>query len=254
MTTGTISLFVGVDREFKKCFAAWNRERIEEHLVRKGIRWELNPPAASHFGKVWERLVSSYKKAMYAVLGNPSITEDVLSTTMCLLEQTMNARPSTPNNSDVTDLEAITPNHFLLGNQNICLLYFPFAKEFVDHQKFFRQTQAYSSLTWWQIPKRVSANFEQSKQMEMWTWQKFAPSWSRVVDQREWQMGLNKLGRVTKTIKGSDWAIRSATVQTKDRVYRRPVVKFAPVLPIDEDVFTKENRAGDVEAELSKHA
>ena len=47
---------------------------------------------------------------------------------------------------------------------------------------------------------------------------------------------------------------RSATVQTKDGVYRRPVVKLALVLPIDEDVFMKENRAGDVEAELPQHA
>ena len=46
---------------------------------------------------------------MYAVLGNRSVTEDVLSTTMCLVEQTLNARPLTQVSSDATDLEAITP-------------------------------------------------------------------------------------------------------------------------------------------------
>ena len=53
-------------------------------------------------------------------------------------------------------------------------------------------------------------------------------------------------------MEGSDRTIRSATIQTKDGVYKRPVVKLAPVLSIDEDVFTKENRAGDVGAELAK--
>ena len=66
--------------------------------------------------------------------------------------------------------------------------------------------------------------------------------------------GYYKIGRVTETIKGSDGAIRSVTVQTKDGVYKRPVVKLAPVLLIDEDVLPRENRAGDVEAELLKHA
>ena len=78
--------FVGAEREFAEYVAAWNKERIEEHLIQQGIRWNFNPPAAPHFGGVWERLVRSCKKAMYAVLGNRSVTEDVLSTTMCIVE------------------------------------------------------------------------------------------------------------------------------------------------------------------------
>ena len=140
--------FVGAEREFAEYVAAWNKERIEEHLIQQGIRWKFNPPAAAHFGGVWERLVRSCKKAMYAVLGNRSVTEDILSTTMCIVEQTLNARPLTPVSSDVNDLEALTPNHFLLGTTNICLPYQPCAEEFVDHRKVFRQTQAYANLIW----------------------------------------------------------------------------------------------------------
>ena len=44
--------------------------------------------------------------------------------------------------------------------------------------------------------------------------------------------------------------IRSAIVLTKDGVYKRPVVKLAPVLP-GKDVFAMESRAGDVAAELT---
>ena len=85
---------------------------------------------------------------MYTVLGNRSVTEDVLSTTMCLVEQTANARRLKPLSSDATDLEAITPNHFLLGNRNLCLAYLSGAEQFVDHRKLFRQTQAYADLIW----------------------------------------------------------------------------------------------------------
>ena len=126
--------FVEAEREFAEYVAAWNKERIEEHLIQRGIRWTFNPTAAPHFGGVWERLVRSCKKAMYAVLGNRSVTEDVFSTTMCIVEQTLNARPLTPVSSDVNDLEALTPNHFLLGNRNVCLPYLPCAEKFVDHR------------------------------------------------------------------------------------------------------------------------
>ena len=64
--------------------------------------------------------------------------------------------------------------------------------------------------------------------------------------------GYYKLGRVTQTMEVSDRTIRSATIQTKEGVYKRPVVKLAPVLSMDKDVSTKENRAGDVGAALAK--
>ena len=69
--------------------------------------------------------------------GNRSTTEDVLSTTMCLVEQSWRAGPLTPVSSEVQDLEAITQNHFLLGNKNVCLPFLPCAEEFVDHRNRF---------------------------------------------------------------------------------------------------------------------
>ena len=56
--------FVGAEKELAEYIAAWNKVRIEEHLIQQGIRWKFNPPAAPHFGGVWERLVRSCKKAM----------------------------------------------------------------------------------------------------------------------------------------------------------------------------------------------
>ena len=63
-----------------------------------------------------------------AIVGNRSVTEDVLSTTMCIVEQTLNARPLTPVSSDVNDLEALIANQFLLGKRNVCLPYLPCAE------------------------------------------------------------------------------------------------------------------------------
>ena len=63
--------------------------------------------------------------------------------------------------------------------------------------------------------------------------------------------GYYDLGRITETFEGSDGVIRSTKVRKKDGYYKRPAVKLTPVLPTG-DVFTNENRAGDVGAELKE--
>ena len=93
--------FVAAEREFAEYVVARIKEGIKEHLIQRGVRWKFNPPAAPHFGGVWEQLVRNCKKAMFALLRKRSVTEDVLSTTMCNVEQTLNARPLTPVSSYV---------------------------------------------------------------------------------------------------------------------------------------------------------
>ena len=107
--------FVGAQRKIAEYIVAWNKEGIEKHLVPHGIGRKFNAPSVGRIGWVFERLVRSCKKTMYVVLGNKSFTEDFLLAAMCMVEQRLNARPLTPVNSDFKDLEAVTPNHFLLG-------------------------------------------------------------------------------------------------------------------------------------------
>ena len=161
--------FVGAEKKLAEYMAAWNKRQIEEDLIQQGIRWKFNAPAAPHFGGVWERLVRSFKEQMYAVLGNRSVTEDVLSNTMCLVEQTLKARPLTQVSSDATNLEAITPNHFLIGNRNLCLPYLSGAEQFVDHRKRLRQTQAYADLIWDRFRKEYMTTLNSWKKWQTTT-------------------------------------------------------------------------------------
>ena len=101
--------FVGADNEFKAY--ADQLKKLEEPMSLQEIVWKFNPPGAPHFGGVWERLVRSAKKAMYAILGPRALTDEMLNTVCCQVEQLLNGRPLTPVSSDVEDLTALTPNH-----------------------------------------------------------------------------------------------------------------------------------------------
>ena len=148
-----------------------------------------------------------------------SVGEDIVPTIICFVEQTSNAGPLTPVNSDVTDLEALTPNPFLLNNKIICLPYLPSAEEFVVHRKLIRQTQAYANLIrdkYWKecLPTLNNRQKWRSTESENLTGSDLV--WL-VEDSYIW--GYYNLGRVTETIESSHGVIRSAKVRTNDGVY-----------------------------------
>ena len=85
---------------------------------------------------------------MVTILGNRSLTDEAFLTTMCLVEQTFNARPINPASDDHEDLEALTPNHFVIGRANVCIPFLPNAEDYANHRKIFRSSQAYADMIW----------------------------------------------------------------------------------------------------------
>ena len=135
-------------RELKEYINSWKRDQITTNFAQKNLVWNFNPPGAPLFEGVWERLVRKCKKAMVSILGNRYLTDELLTTTMCLVEQTLNARPITPASDDLEDLEALTPNHFFPGRANVCIPFIPNAEVYSNHRKMFQSCQAYANMIW----------------------------------------------------------------------------------------------------------
>ena len=79
-------------------------------------------------------------------MGNRLLTDEVLWTTMFLVEQTLNARPITQASDDPEDLESQIPNHLLLWRANV---YKPFnsdAEAYSNHRNIFKSSQAYADV------------------------------------------------------------------------------------------------------------
>ena len=138
--------FVGAAREFKECFSGWDQDALCEWLARSQIIWKFNQPGAPYFVGIWEKLVRSCNKAMFAILGNRRLTLPVLTTTLCLVEQTLNTRPLTPLRGDAEDLEALMPNRFLMGLPVLAEPLMPDAVRYVDCCKMYKVAQAYKQM------------------------------------------------------------------------------------------------------------
>ena len=116
--------FVGTEKELAMFPKHGQKQKIASELAKRGVKWKFNPTAAPHYGGVWERLVPSFKRTLYAILGNRRLTDEILITTFCLVEQSLNNRPLTSVSSDANDLDALTPNHQTIFFWGIAVLAF----------------------------------------------------------------------------------------------------------------------------------
>ena len=89
---------------------------IAATIANEGISWKFIPPAAPHFGGLWEAGVKSTKRHLRKVLGNSVLTYEELNTVLISIEGCLNSRPLCPMNNDIDDLSVLTPGHFLIGD------------------------------------------------------------------------------------------------------------------------------------------
>ena len=222
--------FIGAEKELRECMEKWNTLNIATELAHKGIKWRFNPPSAPHQGGIWERLVRSFKRVLYTILGKRRLTDEVLNTTFCLVEYALNSRPLTPVCADPSNLGAITPNHFLLGNQATRIRSIVGVDEF-DHRKRYARAQSYANAIWthW-LKEYVTALNRRSK------WQTPAEQHLKFGDlvwivEESNPRGHYPTARIEELRYGSDSVARSAVVRTSSGSLVRPLVKLVPILP-----------------------
>jgi hypothetical protein len=109
--------FVGAEAEMKRA-----KEEISEVVIAKfaadnGINWKFNPPTASHMGGVWERMIRTVRRVMFAVMQG-GLTDEILDTALCEVECIINGRPLTKLSDDPQDPTPLTPNHLLMLKGN----------------------------------------------------------------------------------------------------------------------------------------
>lgn len=139
---------------------------ILNELSRQGTEWKFIPPAAPHFGGLWEAGIKSTKYHLKRIMGNSTLTFEEITTLLYQIEACLNSRPLCPLTSDPSDTTALTPGHFLIGD---ALLAPPEnSTEFINMNVLNR----------WQIVQKLYHHFWHRWQREYLTRLQQRPKWT----------------------------------------------------------------------------
>ncbi|XP_022345684.2 uncharacterized protein LOC111113788 [Crassostrea virginica] len=105
--------FVGAVKELNINAQFVENGPVKTYLTNAKITWVFNPPHASHFGGVWERMIGSVRRILDALLlesRSLDLTHEVLSTLMAEVCAIVNSRPLVPVSSDPEAPDVLSPS------------------------------------------------------------------------------------------------------------------------------------------------
>lgn len=217
--------FVGTNRELSEAIAAINHSAMTE-FVSPETEWIFNPPAAPHMGGCWERLVRTVKANLKAMRPASTLTDEVLRNTLTEIENVINARPLTHVPIDSDSAPALTPNHFILGSSNGTKPLSTLDDNALTLQRNYQTSQILANQFW---RRWVSDYLPEISRRTKWFAHTKPISIGDIVVVVDPRLPRNcwPKGRIIQANTGRDGCIRSATVQTANGVYERPVTKLA---------------------------
>ena len=217
------SNFCAASKELQEALQNWNSAASQE-LIQKGIQWHFNPPAASHQGGVWERLIRSVRQILTSTVGESTLTDFELMTFLSEAESIVNSRPLTANSDDPRDFEALTPNHLLLQSSHLNLPPDQFDKDDNYHRQGWRRIQYLANQFWTRWTREYLTSLQERSKWN--TKQRNLAVGDIILLKEDTPRCKWRLGRVTEVFPGKDGLIRSARIKTRDSSYVRPITKM----------------------------
>lgn len=224
------SNFVGADRILKKIIKNSIEPEVTNAGVNQGIKWHFIPARSPHFGGLWEAGIKQVKRHLIKVIRNTTLTYEELTTVLTQIEASLNSRPITPISDDPNDFSALTPGHFLIGN------------ELLAPPSEILTEQTTNSLTKWRLLSKLHQHFWNRWNQEYTTSLQQRSKWNII--QKNCQVGDMvlikeqnqppnkwKLGRIEQIHPGDDGNVRVVTVNTPTGQYKRGINKLS-LLPI----------------------
>ncbi|KAJ8397167.1 hypothetical protein AAFF_G00010210 [Aldrovandia affinis] len=211
--------------ELKKSIKEWNTSKITKNLQQKGVQWHFNPPAGSHYGGSWERLIRSVRKILNTTVKEQPLDEEGLHTLLCEAEAIINSRPITKASSDLNDLEALTPNHLVLLKVNPELPPGVFNKDDQYANRRWRQVQYLADVFW----KRWCKEYlPQLQERQRWSTpgRNFCIGDVVLIVDDTSPRNSWPLGRIVETFPDKKGFVRQVKVKTKTSELCHPVTKL----------------------------
>ena len=228
--------FVGAVRELRDALAEMKDDVIKQMLLKQNIEWIFNPPAASHFGGVWERQIRTVRKVLTQLSKEfgDQLDDESFRTLMCEVEAIVNSRPLTSVSTDPDDMNALTPSHLLTMKSNVVL---PppgiFQRADIYMRKRWRRVQYLANLFWTRWKREYLLTLQPRQK---WNQPRRNLHVGDIILLKDdslprcsWSMG--KVDAIEPDRNGF---VRSVTVKTQVSSLRRPVDRLVLLVPIDE--------------------
>lgn len=229
--------YVGASSDLQKSVKEFFKQEntksaLDSFAQQNEIKFHFLPPAAPHQGGLWERAVRSIKYHFRRVVGDQILSLEEFITLSTRVESILNSRPLTPLSSDPTELDCLTPGHFLIGGPLVA----PPEPGWKD--------VPYNRLSRWQLVQALTQSL----------WKRWSQEYLHTLQQRsKWSRRQEnvkigdlvllhepnapplswRLGRITSVSPGADGLIRVVHLHTSKGTLSRPITKISP-LPIED--------------------
>ena len=114
------------EQNLAQLLSLFDSPAIQQTLAHKRITFRYIPARSPHWGGAYERLIGLTKTCLKKVLGRSLVTFSELSTLLKEIQAVLNDRPLTYINSDIHDLQPLTPSQLLFGYNTTPLPYPPY--------------------------------------------------------------------------------------------------------------------------------
>jgi len=176
-------------------------------------------------GGVWERMVRSVKAAMRTLNDGQRLNDEILLSVLADSENLINSRPLTYTSLS-SDVESITPNHFLLGSSAGAQTHMRFCPSITQALRHsYKRSQQLSYHLW---DRWVKEYFPSLNKRPKWHDDQVQLKEGDLVfviegDRKEWTRAV-----VEEVHAGRDGRVRQAIVRTATgKQLKRPTVKLA---------------------------
>lgn len=229
--TDNATNFVGTNNELISIRNLIQNDVNQKYFTQFKITWHFMPARSPHFGGLHEAAVKSCKHHLKRVLNGTHLHYESFYTLITQIEAILNSRPLISLSPDPEDLEALTPAHFLIGEQLTAIPERDLTGSRTNFVKHYRHLQQIKQHFW----RRWNKEYVHSLQVRnKWQADKNAsiPVGAMVLLKEDnvppmcWP-----LGRIITAHPGKDNVTRVVSVKTKGGVVKRAINRLA-LLPV----------------------
>jgi hypothetical protein len=217
--------FTSSNKELNQSLKALEQTKIHDKTRQLEIKWHFNPPAASHMGGVWERMIRTTRRILEMLLAEQVVGDECLLTLMAEVEKIMNDRPLTSPSSDATDLDPLTPNDLLLLRANHSIPPGVYDKLSTYSRRWYHQAQYLAGVFWKRWVREYLPTLQKRHK-----WHEERRNFEKndlvlMADERL-PRGQWPLARVLETYPDKNNHVRVVKIRTADSIKTRPVDKL----------------------------